>query len=159
MELVGQWTLVSGEEAFQRLADPKFNPLKSAIVESAPRFPSSPGKMKGDLKWNDLSTDEIEIKADNSQPCLLVISDNYSRGWKAIPAEGDSQGSYAVMPANFFQRGIPLQPGIHHFYLEYLPRSFEVGKWISLISLGFYLIFLGVVLGFRKTGSSALGKT
>jgi hypothetical protein len=158
MELVGQWILASGEESFQKLADPKFNSLKMAVVESSPGFPSSLGKVKGDLKWKDLSTDEIEIEAHNIQPCLLVISDNYSRGWKALPAEGDGQGNYRVIPANFFQRGIPFQPGSHHFYLEYRPISFVVGKWISTVSLGFYLVFLGFLFGFRKTKSSSLGK-
>jgi hypothetical protein len=159
MELVGQWTLASGDEAFRILADPKFNSLKTAVLESKPGFSSSAKKVKGDLKWKDLSTDEIEIEASNDQPCLLVISDNYSRGWKALPAPGDNQGNYAVMPANFFQRGIPLQPGSHHFFLEYRPSSFVVGKWVSLISLGFYLVFLGVVFGFRKNRFWPLGKT
>jgi hypothetical protein len=143
----------------KRLADPKFDPLKTAVLESPPGFAPSAGKPSGDLKWQDLSTDEIDIEARNVQPCLLVISDNYSRGWKALPAPGDSQGSYTVMPANFFQRGIPLHPGSHHFFLEYRPMSFVVGKWVSTVSLVFYLVFLGFIFKFRKTNSWPLGKT
>ena len=154
MALVGQWTLASGDGALKLLADPKFDPLKRAVVESPPGFEPAPGKIKGGLKWTDLSTDEIEIEADNSRPCLLVISDNYSRGWRVFPAAGDRQENYSVMPVNFFQRGIPLQPGSHHFRLVYLPKSFVLGKWISLVSLGFYLVFLAALGWNRKTPSS-----
>ncbi len=139
MSLVGGWRMASGEAALKQLADPKFNFSKTALVESDPGFPSGSQNPKGQVSFKDLSTDRIEIQSQNDKACLLVISDNYARGWRAKGLAGDIQGVYQVLPVNFFQRGIPLSAGSHHFILEYLPRSFEAGKWISLVSLGLLL--------------------
>jgi hypothetical protein len=139
MSLMGEWRVAPGDAALKQLADPKFNFMKTVLVESDPGFASASGKPKGQVSWKDISTDRIEIQSQNDKACLLVISDNYARGWRATGLPGDAQGAYQVLPVNFFQRGIPLSAGNHHFILEYSPRSFEVGKWISLISLGLFL--------------------
>jgi hypothetical protein len=150
MELVGGWRMTRGDSVLNQLADPKFNFTKTVLVESDPGFAPVSVKPKGQVQWKDLSTDLVEVEAQNSMSCLLVISDNYAKGWRALALSGDSQGAYEVVPVNFFQRGIPLSAGSHHLILEYLPRSFVVGKWISLISLGLLLIGL-VVAFFRRS--------
>ncbi len=157
MSLVGGWRMASEDEALKQLAGPKFNFTKTVLVESDPGFASTSGKPKGRVSWKDLSTDRIEIQSQNDKACLLVINDNYARGWRAQGLPGDTQGAYQVMPVNFFQRGIPLSAGSHHLILEYSPRSFEVGKWISLVSLGLLLSwgFGGSGLFFRRSHFAA----
>jgi uncharacterized membrane protein YfhO len=88
----------------------------------------------------------MEITAHCPSNALLVITDNYSKGWKAKALPDSDQKSFQVLPANGFQRGIPLQAGSHHFLLQYRPAGFEIGKWISIGALALYLILGGLLL-------------
>lgn len=149
VSLVSDWRMASGDSALKQLAGPKFNFTKNVLLESDPGFVATPRKPQGLVQWKDLSTDQMEIEAENSKPCLLVVGDNYAKGWRVKADPDDSQGTYRVMPANFFQRGIPLKAGHHHFVLEYLPRSFVIGKWISIGSLILWAV-LGLVWVSRR---------
>ncbi|MGH7739675.1 MAG: hypothetical protein ACREL1_05960, partial [bacterium] len=152
VSLISDWRIALGHSALKQLADPRFNFRKKVLLESDPGFASTPRKPQGLVQWKDISTDQMEIEAENSKPCVLVVSDNYAKGWRVKAASDDTQKIYRVMPANFFQRGIPLKAGHHHFILEYLPRSFVLGKWISIVSLIFFAV-LGLVWMTRRRWS------
>ena len=59
------------------------------------------------------------------------------------------------MPANFILRAVPLAAGRHRLRIEYSPKAFRVGKWVSIVSLIIYAGFLGWHLRQRKKESSA----
>ncbi|HET9868931.1 MAG TPA: hypothetical protein VFR02_00325, partial [bacterium] len=145
--LVGGWREEQGETAVQTLLRPGFNPRREALVESDPGFPSRPGPGKGSVRLRDLSTDALEVRADNEGPCLLVVGDNDAPGWRAVAAP-DDPGSYRVVPVNFFQRGVPLAPGSHHFTLEYRPPFLTAAAWVSAVSL--CLTLAGAAVGWRR---------
>ncbi len=72
-----------------------------------------------------------------------MVTDSYSKYWHATPIEPGPQTSYAVMPADYTLRAIPLAAGRHHIMLEYAPIGYKIGKWISIVSTlawGFLLI-------------------
>jgi hypothetical protein len=94
-------------------------------------------------------TDRLEIEATIVRPCLLLISDTYSTGWRVRPLDDSSQRRYDVVPADFTLRGIPLRPGKHHFILEYRPAAYVIGKWVSIVAVLIWLV-AGVKLG-RQT--------
>ncbi len=84
MSLVDGWEKAEdGPRALGAIFDPKFDPFRNVILETDPVPAPVPGTSKGNLRWKDLSTDEIEIQADIPRPSLLLVTDNYSRGWKA----------------------------------------------------------------------------
>lgn len=138
--LVGHWEICPPEMINDRLKDPAFDFKKTAYLETDPGFKSNDLGTPGQVELKDLSTDRIEVTAQTTQPALLVISDNYSKGWKVSPLVPTAQTSYEVLPANGFQRGIPLTAGNHHFILEYSPRGLEAGKWISILSWVFFIL-------------------
>ena len=105
--------------------------------------------MGGEVEWKDLSTDKIEIKARTTGPSLLLITDNYSSGWKAEGFPESVQSEYRVMPGDYFLRIIPLCTGVHHFILEYRPTAFQVGKWISVTSC---ILYFGMFLFCLRKG-------
>ncbi len=96
----------------------------------------------GQITAKDISSDSVEITASLSTPQILVMSDNYSGGWKVSAFPNSQSKSYEVMPANGFQIAIPLEAGFHHFLLNYQPMLFTVGLWISSISWVLFFIFL-----------------
>jgi len=86
-------------------------------------------------------TDEMEIEASVLRRCVLLISDNYADGWRVRPIGAAPQSRYEVVPADYTLRGIPLQPGSHHFVLEYRPAAFVAGKWVTVLAL---LVWIGM---------------
>ena len=78
-----------------------------------------------------------------------MITDAYSKDWRAHGLPGSDQTTYTVMPANYALRAVPLSKGHHRFRLEYLPRAFTIGKWISIVSL---VVYLGMVLSCTGVG-------
>jgi uncharacterized membrane protein YfhO len=50
------------------------------------------------------------------------------------------------MPANYCLRAVPLQAGHHKILMEYAPRGFRIGLWISIIAAAGWLAALGGLL-------------
>jgi hypothetical protein len=85
------------------------------------------------------TADTVEFRANLVRPCILVISDSYSRDWHAKPLDPGPQSSYSIMPANYAFMAIPLSPGKHHVQLEYCPAAWKIGVWITAVSLPLWL--------------------
>jgi hypothetical protein len=144
MQLVNHWEVIpDGQKILNAMFNPSFDPVKKVFLESVPDLVSAHEGVGGEVEWKDLSTDKIEIKARTTRPSLLLITDNYSAGWKAESLLGSAQSKYLVMPGDYFLRVIPLNAGMHHFILEYRPTAFEVGKWVSIL---FCILYFGVFL-------------
>jgi uncharacterized membrane protein YfhO len=93
------------------------------------------------LDWHEWDSEHIEVQAALDKPSLLLVTDNYSEGWHALPLEKDLQNSYQVVPGDYFLQAIPLGAGRHHFMLEYKPSAYSLGLRISALS-GFLYLFV-----------------
>ena len=131
---VSRFQVLKNEEILQKTVKLQFDPWQEVLLERDPGIVSSGKTLDGKLTLRDINSDKIEIELDIPQSALLVISDNYSKGWRVEPISTEVQNQYQVIPANGFQRAIPLLAGHHHFYMEYLPALFDFGKWISIVS-------------------------
>ena len=110
-----------------RIADPNFDPRKVLLLESEPAIKPQAGGERGSVKVSDVSTDELRIEVDASAPTVLLVTDNYSRFWRATPLAPGPQATYDVLPANRILRAIPLAAGKHAIRLRYEPRGVAVG--------------------------------
>ncbi len=147
MLLMDHWEIVSDpKKILESLFAPEFDPAKKVYLENPPGLAPSTGVGKGSVEWKDLSTDSIEIQATVTNASILLVTDNYSPGWKIWPFPDSGQTQYQVMPGDAFLRAIPLTPGKHHFILEYLPRAFLWGKWVSIFSIFSYVLIMLVWL-------------
>jgi hypothetical protein len=122
------------DQILAAMNDPAFDPARTVILERPPRIAlgRSPA---GTARIVDSSTDHLTIAADLDNPAILLVTDGWSRGWRAVPLSGSSQREYDVMPADYVLLAVPLEAGHHEFRLEYLPREYLIGKWISILSL------------------------
>lgn len=151
--LVDDYSVISDADRKQRrtgvfniLNSSQFNPARSVILESEPSIKpqKSSDQSKGSVEIVKSSTDSLEIVVTVSKPMIMIVTDTYSSGWRARPLEGSVQSSYEVLPANWVLRAIPLQPGKHHILLEYVPAGFVVGRYVSLMAWGLWLVLTGV---------------
>jgi hypothetical protein len=134
-----QAQLVSGllirhgrDDIFRTMAEPDFDPRRMVVLESEPDPRPVPNPYPGTVRIANLSPDQIMVEADVVTPTILLITDPYSRDWRAVPLEGSSQQSYELLPANYILRAVPLAAGHHHLMIEYAPPSFRIGLWVSV---------------------------
>ncbi|MDP2724891.1 MAG: hypothetical protein Q8O44_01325, partial [Syntrophales bacterium] len=118
------------------------DPLRIVILESDPVPQPDRTSTAGTVAIEESSTDSLHIRGKLGRAAILLITDSYSSGWRARALSGSVQQNYQVMPANYTLMAIPLSAGEHRLILEYKPRAFLIGKWLSLFSLGIYIIVL-----------------
>lgn len=140
LALIRDWRVVAGRDRiFSFMKDNGFDPRETVILEQDPKLPESEmTKENGTVRFVDSSTNHLTIEADLPEPAVLLITDAYSKGWRAHSLEGSVQKTYDVIPANYVLQAVPLTAGHHLFRLEYLPSGFLVGKWVSIMGLFTY---------------------
>jgi hypothetical protein len=137
--------LETRSEVFAAVTRPEFKFHEEVVLERQPDPEPIPHENPGTAKLVASSTDSLTIEADTPSPALLLITDSYSEGWTARALAGSSQTKYAVMPANWCLRAVPLEAGHHHLRLEYISSGFHIGQYVSVASLAVFLV-LGVIL-------------
>jgi hypothetical protein len=152
VSLVGRWAVEPRRDgAFAVLGQPDFDTRRLVVLERDPKLPSGhPSGNPGTVRVTEASSDELTIEADVSTPTILVVTDNYTEGWRIVPLEGSASQSYEIIPANYTLRGVPLAPGHHRLRMEYRPASFVIGAWVSLAGLGAWMGAAGMLLWRRR---------
>jgi hypothetical protein len=158
--LVGQWAVEADRDrAFSILGQPGFDPRRLVVLERDPNLPaSSPSGSPGSVRVSDSSTDHLTIEADVNAASILVVTDNYADGWRAVPLAGSASTSYEIIPANYTLRGVPLAPGHHRIRMEYRPASFVIGVWLSLAGVAAWMVTAGVLLWRRRRPDDSCAK-
>ena len=134
--LVRSWKPSSGrDETLSAVLDPRFNPAKSVILESAPSPEPDPKGRGGLARVVAEDSDSLTIEAELESPSILLLADSYASGWRADPLEGSAQAAYQVLPADHALRAVPLSAGRHRFVMRYAPASWAAGAAASLASV------------------------
>lgn len=137
--LIQDWiVLPQRDRIFAAMNHPSFDPRQQVILETRPEPAPVKGNLQGKAIVKEATTDYLIVEADLSDPAILLITDNYSSGWRAVSLPGSAQRHYDLLPANYTLRAVPLSGGHHRLRIEYAPVGFRIGKWISLVSLIFF---------------------
>ena len=149
------------DRIFAVLTSPEFDPHQTVILEAPPEFEPAASEQPGSVRLIESSTDHLVIEADVDRPAVLLVTDLYAKGWKAVGLEGSARSEYTVVPANYILRAVSLDRGRHLIRMEYRPRAFEIGKWISIVS---WVLFVGALcclyarfLSSKKSGNAEKG--
>lgn len=145
--LVSDWLQIAdGDRILKTLGSRTFDPQKTAILETKPDPPPVSGDPTGSIKLLRSDTDSLVVSALVARPTLLLITDCYSRYWRAVALPGSSQERYKVLPADYTLMAVPLSTGRHLIRLEYAPSGYLIGRWISVTGLAAYLAGLSLLL-------------
>src|SRR5439155_706345 len=99
--LVSNYSVVSGrDKVLSELTSPNFIPTLRVILESEPAIRPAGSIDPGTVSVINLTTDALEVSADVKSPAILLITNNYSKGWRIVPLETSAQREYQLMPAN-----------------------------------------------------------
>jgi hypothetical protein len=134
--LISDWVkLPTRDTTLGYVASPTFDATKSVALESDPGVPStSMAFPPGTVHVGEITTDTVDIDATVDRPSILLVTNNYTTGWRVNPI-ASGQSDYRIMPANYTLLGIPLEKGHHHFILEYNPLAFRAGRVVSILSV------------------------
>jgi hypothetical protein len=134
--LISDWVqLDSRDLILSYMTHDGFDPASTVVLESPPGIKTAPAAAPpGAVRTSRPDTDTIEIEAVVNRPAILLVTTNYSSGWRIIPIES-AQPQYQIQPANWTQIAIPLERGRHRLTLEYSPLAFRVGRWVSIFAL------------------------
>jgi hypothetical protein len=144
IELVGAYQLKSGRDAILgAMAAPSFDPRREVILERRP-LPEPVSGSGGRATVVREGTDFLEIEAELAQPAVLLVTDAWTPGWRAVSL--DPGRSYELMPADYALRAVALDRGRHRLRLEYAPGGLYAAAVVSAIAwaawLGAALVFL-----------------
>lgn len=143
-----------GRDVLEALDSPAWDPSETVILESEPTPAPAPEAAGGTVTLRERAADRLVIDAEVPSPALLLVTDAYSRGWRARALPGSDQERYDVLPADAVLRAIPLAAGRHHISLEFMPAYLRLGAFLSLASLaGVGLLAMSALRRRRSAGA------
>lgn len=127
------------EKAFGILRHEDFIPGKSVLLEDPIHVGQTTDKPTGTAQITDRSNTTLTISVkDNNRDTVLIVTDTYYPGWKAI-LDGFE---VPIFPANIRQRGVIVPPGNHTIQMRYEPKSLFLGFAISVVTLLLLVILM-----------------
>lgn len=171
VSLVENWKVAGSRDViFRELGNPDFDPRRMVILEKTPASVAlvttgkkvlSPGKevaapsyepteQNRKLAIEEAKGDSITVMASLEKEAILLVTDNFSRGWRVRPLNSGQQKDYEIIPANYTLMAVPLVAGEHLLRIEYRSIQFVIGAWISAISLIIFVILTIFTLRRKK---------
>jgi hypothetical protein len=135
LELLGTYQVhVHRKGILSAMGEASFDPRKEVILEQPPDPVPVAGQTQGRATVVREGTDFMDIEADLQNPAILLVTDAWADGWRAVPLEGSSQSHYRLVRADYALRGVALGRGHHHLRIEYAPPLFYLGVLLSLLA-------------------------
>ena len=111
------------------LNDTRFTPVESAFVDQLNKKNDPPRVQAACIR--KYQSRNVEIEAESDRGSILVLNDSDYPGW-SVDVDG-KEGK--ILSANYLFRGVLLQPGKHLIRFTYSPRTFRIGRILSIATL------------------------
>jgi hypothetical protein len=131
-------------KTLDRLASKDFDPLVTVLVDE-PMSLSNTAGFQAEARILEYGNQRVNIQASLDSPGILVLADSFYPGWNAY-VNGRQEKIYR---ANLFFRGVRLSAGTHTVQFRYEPRSFAIGRAVSIITL-LFIVAISILLYLRK---------
>jgi len=116
----------------------------SAVVESAekpvlPQLPATDAPTMESCQIVDYQDQEVTIEARLTSPGMVILSDTYTKNWRATVAvkKGNDYRAPEVVPiyrTNRVMRGIYLPAGSYQITFRYHPSLFWIGSILTMLT-------------------------
>lgn len=121
------------------------DPGAVAFVREGPALDGPAGRVEGGVRWIEESNHRVALEVETAEPAFLVLTDSHYPGWRVTV---DRQ-SEPLREANWFFRGVELDPGRHAVEFSYRPRWIVPAAAVSVFGLA-ALVGMIAVGGGRK---------
>jgi hypothetical protein len=131
-------------KALERLASEDFDALATVLVDESVSL-GNKGGVQAEARILEYGNHRVNIQASLDSPGILVLADSFYPGWSAY-VNGRQEKIYR---ANLFFRAVPLSAGTHSVEFRYEPRSFAIGRAVSIVTLSL-IVAVSMLLYMRK---------
>lgn len=139
--LVGKYKVIKNEkQILKTIFSDGFNPRNEIVLEDDPKIIKTNENI-GDAKIVNYQTANVEISVDSKNNALLVLMDNYDKGWRAS-VDGKNT---PILKANYTFRAIKIDEGKHIVRFWYDPFSFKLGVYLATGGMIVILITLFLI--------------
>jgi hypothetical protein len=121
-------TTTNDGEELEALASPQFNPADVAYVESPVELPAL---CRGTAEITNEIPTHIMVSVHMETPGLVVLADNWDRGWHAYW----NGRPMPVLRANYAVRGVVVPAGNGTLEFIYKPASLILGLWLAGLAM------------------------
>ena len=133
-------TITNAGTELAALASPKFNPRDVAYVETQIDLPAD---CRGTARIEKEIPTHITVSANMQTPGLVVLADNWDKGWRAYY----NGKPVPILRANYAIRGVVVPAGNGMLEFIYRPASLILGLWLAgfaTIVLACWLILIWI---------------
>lgn len=117
-------TVSNADDELQQIASPQFDAAKTTFVESPIQLPAD---CRGNVHITSETPTHITISAQMETPGLVVLADNWDKGWRAFY----NGSSVPILRANYAIRGVAVPAGSGTLEFIYRPASLMLGLWLA----------------------------
>ena len=130
-------TVAAGQE-LEEVASPQFNPADVALVTSPVELPA---RCRGTVQITREIPTRIRISAQMETPGLIVLADNWDKGWRAFWNGRPTP----ILRVDYTIRGVVVPAGTGTLEFIYQPASVILGLWLAGLAVIALLGWLTVV--------------
>ena len=133
--LVKDFKVLTSKAILSMMAQKEFDPRKEVLLEETPPplilSHRGRGVSGGEVEILSEKNNRLQLLVKSKEDNLLVLSDTYYPGWKAL-VDGNPQKIYQ---ANYVFRAIPLSAGVHRVEFVYDPMIFKLGVGVTFLGI------------------------
>jgi len=149
--VVSDWTVTDHPvDALRAVLRPGFDPGRTAVLQTDPGFPPTPGAMGSAADVAETTPEDVRIHVDAPVPSVLVVRTTYDPGWSAT-VDG---AAAPVIAADQLIQAVPVPAGPHEVRLTYRDR--DVGRGLAAGAVVWSLMAIAIVAAAiweRRVGS------
>ena len=143
-------TVAAGQE-LEEVVSPQFNPADVAFVTSPVALPA---RCRGTVQITSEIPTHIRISAQMETPGLIVLADNWDKGWRAFWNGRPTP----ILRVDYTLRGVVVPAGTGTLEFIYQPASVVLGLWLGGLAAITLLSWLAVI-GLRSRPKQSPNQT
>lgn len=143
---VNQVKIVESDKILDVISTTEDNLRELVYLEENPNIDLTSNTFNFDFKIIKYSNDEFEVQTNSDENSILVMSEIYYPSWKAYINEIETK----IYQADYALRAIELPKGEHKIRIAYESSTFNLGKWISIITLLLSIVGLFLPIKIKK---------
>jgi hypothetical protein len=131
-------TVANADDELQQIASQQFDAAKTTFVESPIQLPAD---CRGAAHITNEIPTHIVISVKMGTPGLVVLADNWDKGWRALY----NGNSVPILRANYAIRGVVVPAGSGTLEFIYRPASLMLGLWLAGFAAAVLLCWLVIL--------------
>ena len=147
-------TLNHESAILQTILDFSSQGLKQAVIEQPIELSNQPLDDNSTAQIISYQPNQVIIETNSNTDALLVFNDTHAPGWNVrySPSyQGGARGGHfdhqpIIYRTNYAFRGVKIPSGHHQITFTYQPKSFTIGKYISIGTLIILIITITIKL-------------